>query len=340
VPLAAWQIGDLGPQRLTAGSVALEKDLEDWIERDPRLLDAGLTVVNRQMNLGGVGKLDLLCVDPQGRATVVEIKRGPLIRDTIAQALDYASAIAMMPADDLKARVVDYMGSDAAANPAVAALFDTSDGSRREVAVIVVGVGQDAAVDRMIDYLGGAFGMPIRAVTFDVFSLGGAQVLVREETESEPAPTATPDGLPTNNREAVIARAGGPSSPNGQRMMLIAAAAERNGLYVRPYRRSLMITPPQNKTRFLMNMWTWTGKPDELVISYGADAFAEFFPVPADKVAAIFGPNADAAPIETDDDAVHWESSLDRLFVLINEDKHTASGPDDGSAAVSGVTQA
>lgn len=45
MPLAAWQIGDGGPTRLLAGAVALEKDLEGWIERDPRLLDAGLTVV-------------------------------------------------------------------------------------------------------------------------------------------------------------------------------------------------------------------------------------------------------------------------------------------------------
>lgn len=315
MPLAAWKIGDEGPLRLAIGAVAFEKDLEAWIEQDPRLLDAGLIVISRQMNIPGVGKVDLLCVDPQGRATVVEIKRGQLSRDTIAQALDYASAIASMPPDVLQQHVTQYLGSAAAVNAAVAALFDSSDGSRREIAVIVVGVGQDGAVDRMIDFLDGRFGMPIRAVTFEVLEVDGTQVLVREETNSEPVTTT--DGLPTNDRGAVIARAGGAESQNGKRMIAIAGAAERNGLFARPYRRSLMITPLQNKTRFLMNMWTWAGKPDHLVISYGADAFSEFFPVDAETVSRIFGADDYAVPIHSDEDAQHWVDGLDRLFEVI-----------------------
>lgn len=47
-------------------------------------------VVVRQLRLDS-GKLDLPCLDAQGGLQVVEIKRGALYRDTIAQAVDYAA---------------------------------------------------------------------------------------------------------------------------------------------------------------------------------------------------------------------------------------------------------
>src|SRR5436190_15122418 len=72
---------------------SLNRSLEDWIARDPSLVVEGLKVVGKQITLEG-GRLDLLGVDPQGLWTVVEIKRGLLYRDTVAQALDYASSVA------------------------------------------------------------------------------------------------------------------------------------------------------------------------------------------------------------------------------------------------------
>jgi RecB family endonuclease NucS len=40
-------------------------------------------VVGRQIDLEG-GRLDLLAIDPQGRWTIIEIKRGTLRREAIA----------------------------------------------------------------------------------------------------------------------------------------------------------------------------------------------------------------------------------------------------------------
>jgi Endonuclease NucS C-terminal domain len=90
MPLAAWQISGGKPVYLDPGVIELEKVLEDWIAENPGLIDRNLLVIHRQLHVEG-GVLDLLCVDLQGRATVVEIKRGRLIRETIAQAIDYAS---------------------------------------------------------------------------------------------------------------------------------------------------------------------------------------------------------------------------------------------------------
>src|SRR5690349_16641727 len=107
MPLAAWTIAGSAPIRLAPASVVLEKDLESWIEEDPTLVDRGLVVLQRQLHLGVSGRLDLLCVDQQGRLVVIEIKRATLIRDAIAQAIDYASVIGTWNADQVRAQVPD-----------------------------------------------------------------------------------------------------------------------------------------------------------------------------------------------------------------------------------------
>jgi RecB family endonuclease NucS len=61
----------------------------------------GLTIVGRQF-MTAAGPLDLLARDPQGRWVVIEIKRGVLRRETVAQALDYAACLAAFPSDELR----------------------------------------------------------------------------------------------------------------------------------------------------------------------------------------------------------------------------------------------
>ena len=51
-----------------------------------------LTLVGRQTPTEG-GPLDLLGVDGDGKLVVFELKRGTLLRDAVAQILDYASPI-------------------------------------------------------------------------------------------------------------------------------------------------------------------------------------------------------------------------------------------------------
>src|SRR5688500_4648047 len=99
-----WHITDNVPVKLSSGTIDLEKHLEAWLERDPSMLQAGLTIVGRQVRVEG-GIIDLLALDPQGRWVVIEVKPGTLYREVIAQALDYASCIATMPSSDLLRKV-------------------------------------------------------------------------------------------------------------------------------------------------------------------------------------------------------------------------------------------
>ena len=80
-----WQIkGKEKPQQLSVDVNFLERHLEDWIESDPNLLQPGLQIVGRQLQVIG-GKLDLLGLDPNGRLVVIEIKQGSVHREAIAQ---------------------------------------------------------------------------------------------------------------------------------------------------------------------------------------------------------------------------------------------------------------
>jgi hypothetical protein len=320
--LAAWTIAGDKPAKLNSSSVGLEKNLETWIQADPGLVDRGLVVLQRQLNLGAAGRLDLLCVDQQGRLVVMEIKRGTLLRETLAQAVDYASVIAGWSSEMIRSQVTEAVQTQHAGHPGVSGLLEAGDDEEsREVEIIIVGCGADPSVDRMIEFLG-SYSMPIRAVTFEVFELAdGQRVLVREEREPETPPQSASS---RSSVESVITKAGGADSLGGRTMQAIVEAGERNGLYPRPYKYSIMLAPPQKRTRYLATVWRLSRT--QIVLTYSADAFAEFFPLQAAEVTAILG--NDRVEFASDDGAVAWGKRLDALFEAI--EPKTRSQGDDG----------
>jgi hypothetical protein len=275
VQLAVWYVREGSPARVVPGNVRLERELEDWIADDPSLAVEGLEVVGRQIGLEG-GRLDLLGVDPQGLLTVVEIKRGRLYRDTVAQALDYASSVSAMPTARLSALVRAYAGEDAVSRSPVAEALE-ADGERRDVRVVVVGTGRDASLDRIVHYLGDNYDVPIQVVTFEVFPLEPeGQVLVREVTEAEPS---TLEGAAPATRYSIdnvfaLARQHGTT----EMFQAIHDFALHKGLYAHPWKWSIMYTPSGARHRTLFTVWT---KPTGELRIYTAPAstFAEFFPV-------------------------------------------------------------
>ena len=94
-----------------------EKTLEAWLESNPGgiLEEGGMLVLGRQVitNLGGY--IDLLGVDREGNAVVVELKRERVPRDVIAQALEYASYVATLESEDLERILRVHEGDDSLA---------------------------------------------------------------------------------------------------------------------------------------------------------------------------------------------------------------------------------
>ncbi len=183
--LGVWRVDGSKPDRVNRSRVDLEEQLENWISKDSSLLANGLTVVGRQLRLYG-RQLDLLAIDEPDRWVVIELKRARLDRDALAQALDYASSIAQMDADELEVLLRPGLSSFGDAQELARLVHRQLEGEKgpREVAVLLAGVGVDAGLERIVAHLGETYGVPIRIVSFDVFEPdGGPRLLIREVTE-------------------------------------------------------------------------------------------------------------------------------------------------------------
>ena len=91
-----------------------EAILEDWLEENPDgiLEDGKLLIIGRQVNTNLGTTIDLLALDHGGDVVVVELKRDRTPRDTLAQALEYASFAEQLDADQLEGILQSYMNDE------------------------------------------------------------------------------------------------------------------------------------------------------------------------------------------------------------------------------------
>jgi Holliday junction resolvase-like predicted endonuclease len=284
-----WQINEGQPHKIHESGVDLEQQLEAWIEADPSLLQAGLSIVGRQVEVEG-GRLDLLALDLQGRWVIIEIKRGVLRRETIAQALDYASCIDRMPADELQRKIEAYLSPRGRSLQSLLAERDAQDivGQSRELVLVVVGTGKAPGLDRMVDFLLERYGMPISLVSFDVFELAdGQRILARELTEPETDPTTRPAPEAHPNSVAQVCSLADEAGI-GQVFRAILASAQDHGLHPRPFKTSIMYAPPSRRTRMLFTVWA-KPTPRGVKTYISPEAFAEFYPITEEEAQEILG---------------------------------------------------
>lgn len=81
-----------------------ESVLEKWLESNPDgiLEDGRILIIGRQVRTDLGGFIDLVGVDREGNAVIVELKRDRTPRDVVAQALEYAAFAERLDADALE----------------------------------------------------------------------------------------------------------------------------------------------------------------------------------------------------------------------------------------------
>jgi hypothetical protein len=91
-----------------------ETVLEDWLEENPDgiLEDGKLLIIGRQVNTNLGTTIDLLALDRTGDVIVIELKRDRTPRDTLAQALEYASFAEQLDTDQLAGILQSYMNDE------------------------------------------------------------------------------------------------------------------------------------------------------------------------------------------------------------------------------------
>jgi len=93
-----------------------ESVLEDWLENNPQSIieDGNLLIIGRQVTTNVGSFIDLLAVDKQGDTAVVELKRDRTPRETLAQALEYASFVEHLDYEQLEGVFCTYIDDESA----------------------------------------------------------------------------------------------------------------------------------------------------------------------------------------------------------------------------------
>jgi hypothetical protein len=89
-----------------------ESILESWMESNPQgiLEDGRILIVGRQVRTNLDKYIDLLGLDREGNAVVIELKRDRTPRDVVAQALEYASYVEKLDTRQLDEILAQYLG--------------------------------------------------------------------------------------------------------------------------------------------------------------------------------------------------------------------------------------
>lgn len=169
--------------------------LEEVLVRNPDMLMPRLTLVGRQTPIDG-GFLDLLGVDEDGRLVVLELKRGELTRDAVAQAIDYCSYLESLTETELATYIANHSGkNDVDKIDDFESWYGDRQGkqmiSLRPIKIELVGLGADARAHRMVKFLAER-GLDISLLTFHGYQCGDRMLLARQVERSAEAGDVIP----------------------------------------------------------------------------------------------------------------------------------------------------
>ncbi len=178
VEMRMWRIDGDEPRALTASALPAEKDLHEFLKRDPSLLGERLLVIGSEVITPFGPRLDLLAIDAEGSLHLLELKRDKTPREVVAQVLDYGSWVSTLSRED----VIDIANRHLS-QPFEAAFEDVFGGSppdelNHDLHLTIVAAELDASSERIVNYLR-TFGVPVNAVFFSYLEDDGRRYLAR-----------------------------------------------------------------------------------------------------------------------------------------------------------------
>ncbi|MBI2909202.1 MAG: hypothetical protein HYX92_16275 [Chloroflexi bacterium] len=191
-----------------------EAILEDWLEHNPDGIveDGSLLIIGRQVNTNLNSTIDLLALDRGGNVVVIELKRDRTPRETLAQALEYASFAERLDAEQLEGILRTYMSDESLTladyhrgyfelAPQEAVSFN------KDQRIFVVGQRVTSDIRQTASFLR-AKGIRVTCVEFSFFQADGGTKLLSQEIvvgNELPKPQRVSSGsLPVVTLEAFI----------------------------------------------------------------------------------------------------------------------------------------
>ena len=266
------------PTRLLDESVPLEKDLESWIFEDPTLISPSLQRVRRQVPLGNKF-MDLLAIEEPGVWVVCELKKTPLYRDSLVQAIDYVTRLDMLTREQLRKLVLESTKPHAERTIKLIekALDREANGEDRNIRVVLAGIGVREDLQHMVNYLSNKFSFPVSICTFAAVSApGDDQGIILMRDISEDSVVGVIEGTSSADYEERLAAVKQYFKTPNQAVIFedfCEIFSEQSNLFVRPWKKSIMIAPSQHHGRYLA---FFTASRDGISVS--AESILEFFP--------------------------------------------------------------
>jgi hypothetical protein len=174
-----WKVS-AQPQLLTESTLSSEKLLEDMIVAAPQILSEEWMLIGRQESTGQGGRIDLLAIAPDGALVLIEIKRDRSPREVVAQALDYASWVEKLRAEDIASIYARFAPGKSLADDfcmRFGQILD-EDSLNQSHQIVIVASSLDDSTERIVAYLGER-DIPINVLCFQVFTHGAEQLLSR-----------------------------------------------------------------------------------------------------------------------------------------------------------------
>jgi len=268
------------PTRLVQESVPFEKFLETWIFEDMSLVSPSLHRIGRQVNIEGKF-MDILAIEEPGVWVICEIKKTPLYRDSIAQAIDYVARFDLLSLKDLRDLLSRHESqhSEQAKSLIERALDREKDGEPRDIRVVLAGVGVKEDLNQMVNFLSDKYSFPISISAYSAVAAPGDDqgfLLLRDVSEDTDAKLDLVD-----NFQDFESRMGEVRSHfiKGNSLdvfeALTSTFAESKHLYIRPWKKAIMVAPSGHHGRYLA-YYTSNSKGIRAMVS--KESILEFYP--------------------------------------------------------------
>lgn len=160
----------------------VEKDLENWIAKNPELLFSTEQVLVITQSIKGKSMADILALDADGRVVIVEIKRDWSNRETVGQLLEYAAKMTEKNYEYLEERYRDYRSRHHEEKDYVSLIerfieltddptVKPQDIPKRQKGhrICIVAPGSDEGLSRIVEWLK-EYGVPISFVPFTLYT--------------------------------------------------------------------------------------------------------------------------------------------------------------------------
>ncbi len=181
IGVAVWRIQQGKAIPVERAPLTNERLLEDILEADIALLGLpkALLVLGRQVQTDFAGRVDLLCIDQEGKLYVVEIKKERTPREVVAQAMDYGYWVRDLTYQDVRdiwSRNHDQGDFDEAFRSTFK--LEPPEVIDVEHQLVIVASALDPASERIVLYAQG-YGLPLNVVFFQTFQQDASQYLTR-----------------------------------------------------------------------------------------------------------------------------------------------------------------